>query len=55
MLEHVGDEYYEDFFRQCESLLADNGVLVVQVSGILVSMIVSCHITATYIHLAEVQ
>ena len=52
MLEHVGDEYYEDFFRQCESLLADNGVLVVQVSGILVSMI---HITTTYIHLAEVQ
>lgn len=30
MLEHVGDEYYEDFFRQCESLLVDNGVVVVQ-------------------------
>ncbi|KAJ8434859.1 hypothetical protein Cgig2_022138 [Carnegiea gigantea] len=30
MLEHVGDAYYEDFFRQCESLLADNGVVVVQ-------------------------
>ncbi|KAJ8434857.1 hypothetical protein Cgig2_022136 [Carnegiea gigantea] len=34
MLEHVGDEYYEDFFRQCESLLADNGVLVVQTISI---------------------
>jgi len=31
MLEHVGDEYYEDFFRQCESVLAENGILVVQV------------------------
>uniref|UniRef100_A0A803MTT4 Cyclopropane-fatty-acyl-phospholipid synthase n=1 Tax=Chenopodium quinoa TaxID=63459 RepID=A0A803MTT4_CHEQI len=31
MLEHVGDKYYEDFFRHCESLLAENGLLVLQV------------------------
>ena len=31
MLEHVGHEYYEDFFRKCESVLADDGVVVIQV------------------------
>lgn len=31
MIEHVGHEYYEDFFRTCESVLADNGLLVLQV------------------------
>ncbi|KMT16559.1 hypothetical protein BVRB_3g048510 isoform B [Beta vulgaris subsp. vulgaris] len=30
MIEHVGHEYYEDFFRTCESVLADNGLLVLQ-------------------------
>jgi len=30
MLEQVGDEYYEDFFRQCESVLGENGILVIQ-------------------------
>ncbi|KAJ8434858.1 hypothetical protein Cgig2_022137 [Carnegiea gigantea] len=34
MLEHVGDEYYEDFFRQCESILAENGILVIQTISI---------------------
>ncbi|XP_010670924.2 uncharacterized protein LOC104887860 isoform X1 [Beta vulgaris subsp. vulgaris] len=34
MLEHVGDEYYEDFFRHCESLLADTGLLVLQTISI---------------------
>ncbi|XP_056694673.1 uncharacterized protein [Spinacia oleracea] len=34
MLEHVGDKYYEDFFRHCESLLADTGVLVLQTISI---------------------
>ncbi|KAJ9538274.1 hypothetical protein OSB04_031007 [Centaurea solstitialis] len=30
MIEHVGHEYYEEFFRCCESLLAEDGVFVLQ-------------------------
>ncbi|KVH93502.1 Mycolic acid cyclopropane synthase [Cynara cardunculus var. scolymus] len=28
MIEHVGHEYYEDFFRCCESLLVEDGIFV---------------------------
>ncbi|XP_056694663.1 uncharacterized protein [Spinacia oleracea] len=30
MIEHVGHEFYEEFFRICDSVLADNGLLVLQ-------------------------
>ncbi|WCJ25943.1 Cyclopropane-fatty-acyl-phospholipid synthase [Euphorbia peplus] len=30
MIEHVGDEYMDEFFGCCESLLADNGLFVLQ-------------------------
>jgi hypothetical protein len=32
MIEHVGHEYMDDFFACCESHLAEEGILVVQVS-----------------------
>lgn len=31
MLEAVGHEYMEDFFGRCESVLAQDGLLVLQV------------------------
>jgi cyclopropane-fatty-acyl-phospholipid synthase len=31
MIEHVGHEYMEDFFSSCESALAEDGLLVLQV------------------------
>lgn len=31
MIEAVGHEYMEEFFDCCESVLADNGLLVLQV------------------------
>ena len=31
MIEHVGHEYMEEFFGCCESLLAEDGLLVLQV------------------------
>lgn len=31
MIEHVGHEYMEEFFGCCDSLLADDGLLVLQV------------------------
>lgn len=31
MLEAVGHEFMEDFFRCCESVLAEDGILVLQV------------------------
>jgi len=31
MIEAVGHEYMEEFFGCCESVLADNGLLVLQV------------------------
>ncbi|KAL2921235.1 Sphingolipid C9-methyltransferase [Bienertia sinuspersici] len=34
VIEQVGDEYYEDFFRHCDSLLADNGLFVLQTISI---------------------
>lgn len=34
MLEHLGDEYLEEFFSRCEYLLADNGILVLQFSSV---------------------
>lgn len=34
MLEQVGDEYYEEFFRLCESVLGENGILVIQTISI---------------------
>ncbi|WCJ25944.1 Cyclopropane-fatty-acyl-phospholipid synthase [Euphorbia peplus] len=30
MIEHVGDEYMDEFFGYCESLLAENGLFVLQ-------------------------
>nr|KAJ0201154.1 hypothetical protein LSAT_V11C600319950 [Lactuca sativa] len=30
MIEHVGHEYYEEFFRCCESVLAEDGIFVLQ-------------------------
>ncbi|XVE81907.1 hypothetical protein DITRI_Ditri15bG0103900 [Diplodiscus trichospermus] len=30
MTEHVGNEYIEEFFRCCESILADDGLFVLQ-------------------------
>ncbi|KVH93503.1 Mycolic acid cyclopropane synthase [Cynara cardunculus var. scolymus] len=30
VIEHVGHEYYEDFFRCCESLLVEDGIFVLQ-------------------------
>ncbi|KAJ4822831.1 hypothetical protein Tsubulata_019320, partial [Turnera subulata] len=33
-LEAVGHEYMEEFFRSCDSLLADDGLLVIQTSAI---------------------
>nr|AAM33848.1 cyclopropane synthase [Sterculia foetida] len=30
MVEHVGEEYIEEFFRCCDSLLAENGLFVLQ-------------------------
>jgi cyclopropane-fatty-acyl-phospholipid synthase len=35
MIEAVGHEYMEDFFGCCESVLAENGLLVLQVMKIL--------------------
>lgn len=34
MLEAVGHEFMEDFFRRCDSLLAADGLLVLQVMTI---------------------
>ncbi|KAJ0488736.1 putative cyclopropane-fatty-acyl-phospholipid synthase [Helianthus annuus] len=34
MVEHVGHEYYEEFFRCCESALAEDGILVLQFSSV---------------------
>ncbi|KAI3816654.1 hypothetical protein L1987_16357 [Smallanthus sonchifolius] len=34
-IEHVGHEYYEEFFRCCESALADDGIFVLQFSSVL--------------------
>ncbi|KAM7263449.1 hypothetical protein ACFE04_001132 [Oxalis oulophora] len=34
MLEHVGHEYMDEFFGCCETLLAENGLLVLQFSSI---------------------
>lgn len=34
MLEAVGHEYMEEFFGCCESLLAEDGIFVLQVSAI---------------------
>ena len=31
MIESVGHEFMEDFFGSCESVLAENGLLVLQV------------------------
>ena len=31
MIEHVGHEYMEEFFGCCESLLAEDGLFVLQV------------------------
>ena len=31
MIEHVGHEYMEEFFRCCDSLLAEDGLFVLQV------------------------
>ena len=31
MIEHVGNEYVEEFFRCCESILAEDGLFVLQV------------------------
>ncbi|GAB2295464.1 hypothetical protein Dimus_029630 [Dionaea muscipula] len=36
MIEHVGHEYYEEFFSCCGSALAENGLLVLQVCRILI-------------------
>jgi cyclopropane fatty-acyl-phospholipid synthase-like methyltransferase len=33
MIEHVGHEYMDEFFACCESRLAEDGILVVQVSS----------------------
>lgn len=33
MLESVGHEFMEEFFACCESVLADNGLLVLQVTS----------------------
>ena len=33
MLESVGHEFMDDFFASCESLLAENGLLVLQVKS----------------------
>jgi cyclopropane-fatty-acyl-phospholipid synthase len=35
MIEAVGHEYMEEFFGCCESVLAENGLLVLQVMKIL--------------------
>jgi cyclopropane fatty-acyl-phospholipid synthase-like methyltransferase len=32
MIEHVGHEYMDEFFAICESHLAEDGILVLQVS-----------------------
>ena len=34
-IEHVGHEYYEEFFASCESVLTEDGVFVLQVSSTL--------------------
>ncbi|XP_059653240.1 uncharacterized protein LOC132300240 isoform X2 [Cornus florida] len=34
MIEHVGHEYLEEFFSRCESLLAEDGLLVLQFTSI---------------------
>lgn len=31
MIEHVGHEFMEEFFGCCESLLAEDGILILQV------------------------
>lgn len=33
MLESVGHEFMDDFFASCESVLAENGLLVLQVTS----------------------
>ena len=33
MVEHVGHEYMEEFFACCDSALAENGLLVLQVTS----------------------
>jgi hypothetical protein len=33
MLEHVGHEFVDEFFCCCESVLAENGLLVMQVTS----------------------
>lgn len=39
MLESVGHEFMEDFFGSCESVLVENGLLVLQVRKILYDLI----------------
>lgn len=38
MLEAVGHEYMEEFFGRCESVLAENGLIVLQVFDCLISL-----------------
>lgn len=39
MIEAVGHEYMEEFFGSCESILAENGLLVLQVKQIFLNNI----------------
>ena len=39
MIEHVGHEYMDEFFGCCESLLAEDGLFVLQVIEQMVSYI----------------
>jgi cyclopropane fatty-acyl-phospholipid synthase-like methyltransferase len=35
MVEHLGHEYLPEWFKHCDRLLAKDGILVIQVIGIL--------------------
>lgn len=52
MLEAVGHEYMEDFFRCCESALAEDGIFVLQVSGAISKFFnASKHLHSSYINI----
>lgn len=40
MIEAVGHEFMENFFGSCESVLAENGLLVLQVGKSLIDIVI---------------
>ena len=50
MIEHVGHEYMEEFFRCCDSLLEEDGLFVLQVITQMVSSLFPRFITMSWFY-----